>query len=101
MQRTITFRTPRQGECYQGEPRLFAKDMWKNGFGKIAVVPSVNVEYSDEAATRIKALKGYTSSHVKSGGEEKIEWEAKPPEKVRCKPGDGEQAWVPWDEGLQ
>jgi len=60
----IKFRARGPGECFQGEPKLFAKDMWAKGYGKIAVVPSVNVEYSDEATKGIKTLKGYVSRHV-------------------------------------
>jgi alpha-1,3-mannosyltransferase len=80
----IKFRRSNSEECYQGEPRLVAKDMWYHGFGKISVVPSVNVEYSDENAKKIKALKGYTSSHVADEGEDaRIVWRAHPPAKVK------------------
>ncbi|KAI4627282.1 uncharacterized protein J4E87_003844 [Alternaria ethzedia] len=61
MEKKIKFRTHKEGECFQGEPKLFAKDMWFNGYGKIAVVPSVNVEYSDEGTKKLRALKGSTS----------------------------------------
>lgn len=98
----IRFRARRPDECFQGEPKLFAKDMWVEGFGRIAVVPSVNVEYSDEAAGKIKALKGYVASHVAGeGGDGRIEWEAKPPEKVKCMPDYQHQNFVDWDEGLR
>jgi alpha-1,3-mannosyltransferase len=98
----IMFRSSVPGECFQGEPKLFAKDMWANGYGKIAVVPSVNVEYSDEAAKKIKTLKGYVSRHVASEGDGgKIEWELKPPEKVKCMPNYQRQSWVDWNEGIQ
>jgi alpha-1,3-mannosyltransferase len=97
----IKFRSSEPGECFQGEPKLFAKDMWAQGYGKIAVVPSVNVEYSDEAAKKIKALKGYVSRHVADEGDGgKIEWELKPPEKVKCMPDYQHQNWVDWDEGF-
>jgi alpha-1,3-mannosyltransferase len=98
----IKFRAHGPGECFQGEPKLFAKDMWAKGFGKIAVVPSVNVEYSDEAAKKIKALKGYVAGHVaneRDGG--RIEWQTKPPEKVKCMPDYQHQTFVDWDEGLR
>ncbi|KAM5350099.1 hypothetical protein ACJ41O_006604 [Fusarium nematophilum] len=45
-------------ECWQGEPELFCKDMWFRGYGRIAVVPSVNLEYTDERAARLKTAKG-------------------------------------------
>jgi alpha-1,3-mannosyltransferase len=97
----IKFRARGPGECFQGEPKLFAKDMWANGYGKIAVVPSVNVEYSDEAAKKIKALKGYTAKHVANEGDRgRIEWETKPPEKVKCMPDYQHQSFLDWDEGL-
>jgi alpha-1,3-mannosyltransferase len=102
MEKTIKFRAHKEGECFQGEPKLFAKDMWFHGYGKIAVVPSVNVEYSDEAAKKIKALKGYVSKHVANEGDDiKIEWETQPPENVKCMPGYEHQSWVAWDEGLR
>jgi alpha-1,3-mannosyltransferase len=99
---SIRFRARGPGECFQGEPKLFAKDMWVKGYGKIAVVPSVNVEYSDEAAKKIKALKGYVAKHVANEGNDgKIEWETKPPEKVKCMPDHQHQTFVDWDEGLR
>lgn len=98
----IKFRSHGPGECFQGEPKLFAKDMWAKGYGKIAVVPSVNVEYSDEAATRIKTLKGYVSRHVANERDDaKLEWEMSPPEKVKCMPDYQHQTFVDWDEGLR
>ncbi|KAJ4992102.1 alpha-1,3-mannosyltransferase CMT1 [Stagonosporopsis vannaccii] len=98
----IKFRARGPGECFQGEPKLFAKDMWAKGYGKIAVVPSVNVEYGDEAARKIKALKGYVARHVADEGDGgRIEWETKPPEKVKCMPDYQHQTFVDWDEGLR
>lgn len=102
MDGTIAFRAHKEGECFQGEPKLFAKDMWFHGFGKIAVIPSVNVEYSDDAAKKIKALKGYTSKHVANEGDDvRIEWESSPPENVKCMPDYQHQSFIPWDEGLR
>lgn len=98
---SIKFRAHEEGECFQGEPKLFAKDMWAKGYGKIAVVPSVNVGYSDEATKKIKALKGYVTKHVTNEGDvAKIAWETKPPEKVKCKPDYKHQTFVDWDEGI-
>jgi alpha-1,3-mannosyltransferase len=97
----ISFRQSRENECYQGEPSLFCKDMWYHGFGRIAVVPSVNLEYSDEAGKKIKELKGFASDWVaKEEGEQLIEWEVKPPERVKCMKTYEDQVWLPWDEGL-
>ncbi|UPX16212.1 uncharacterized protein EKO05_0006625 [Ascochyta rabiei] len=98
----IRFRARGPGECFQGEPKLFAKDMWAKGHGKIAVVPSVNVEYSDEAAKKIKALRGYVARHAANERDDgRIEWETKPPEKVKCMPDYQHQTFVDWDEGLR
>jgi len=97
----ISFRQSYEHECHQGEPSLFCKDMWYHGFGRIAVVPSVNLEYSDEAGKKIKELKGYVSDWVeKEAGEQLIEWEMKPPEKVKCMRNYEDQVWLPWDESL-
>lgn len=76
--------------------------MWHHGYGKIAVIPSVNLEYSDEAAKKIKAAKGYVSRFV--GGadesEERIKWETTPPTTVKCMPSYQNQTWLPWEEQL-
>ena len=103
----IEFRAPRESECFQGEPEIFAKEMWYHGYGKIAVIPSVNLEYSDENAKKIKSEKGYVSKWAKeeqiSGEGLRIKWEPDPPEKVRCipLPYSNQQSWLPWDEDLQ
>ncbi|EFQ28360.1 alpha-1,3-mannosyltransferase CMT1 [Colletotrichum graminicola] len=104
LDRLVRFRAPGPGECFQGEPQLFCKDMWNAGFGKIAVVPSVNLEYSDEAGRKIKAAKGYTSQWV--GDEDKdddfkVDWKADPPEKVKCMASYDKQTWEPWNQGLE
>jgi alpha-1,3-mannosyltransferase len=100
----ISFRTAdeERGECFQGEPQLFCKDMWFHGYGKIAVVPAVNLEYTDVQAKKIKAAKGYTSQWVGGEGQvdEKIDWQLAPPEKVKCMPTWENQFWQAWDEGL-
>ncbi|KAF4968293.1 hypothetical protein FSARC_4238 [Fusarium sarcochroum] len=89
-------------ECFQGEPQLFCKDMWFRGYRKIAVVPSVNLEYSDEKAADIKKLKGYVSDIVENQEEEedKTDWVFDPPELVRCMPTWDKQSWRPWNETL-
>ncbi|KAG7137884.1 hypothetical protein HYQ46_008440 [Verticillium longisporum] len=81
---------------------MFCKDLWHRGFGKIAVVPAVNLEYSDEKAEKLKKLKGFTSDLVRQQTEEdaKIEW-AGPPEKVKCMEGWQNQFWRPWNETLK
>jgi alpha-1,3-mannosyltransferase len=44
--------------------------MWYHGYGKIAVVPSVNLKYSNEAGQKIKALKGYATDLVSNDEED-------------------------------
>lgn len=102
MKKEIKFREHYKNECFQGEPKLFCKDMWHHGYGKIAVIPSVNVEYSDDAAKRIKALKGYTSALVQNEGDDvQIQFDPSPPAEVKCMCcGYENQTFIPWDEGL-
>ncbi|KKY19116.1 putative alpha-mannosyltransferase cmt1 [Phaeomoniella chlamydospora] len=101
----LSFRSNIEGECYQGEPQIFCKEMWSLGYGKIAVVPTVNLECSDEAARRIKALKGYVSDWVGEGltaaASSKIDWVREPPRQVKCIPADyAQQFLVDWNESL-
>ncbi|KAK2628501.1 hypothetical protein QTJ16_001604 [Diplocarpon rosae] len=97
----IQFRRSHENECYQGEPRLFCKDMWFHGFGKIAVVPTVNIEYSDEGAKKIKSLKGHVADLLSQGDpQQRIEWATNPPEKIKCMRNYDDQVWVPWNEDL-
>ncbi|KAI4155517.1 MAG: hypothetical protein L6R39_001210 [Caloplaca ligustica] len=101
VERKIRFRDALKDECGQGEPKSFCKDLWALGYGKIAVVPSVNLEYSDENAKRIKSLKGYVSTIVGSGDtDDKIDWKTTPPEKVKCIAGYENQHWRPWNEKI-
>ncbi|KAL9604786.1 MAG: hypothetical protein Q9219_000234 [cf. Caloplaca sp. 3 TL-2023] len=94
----IRFRAELPGECPQGEPKSLCRDFWANGYGKIAVVPSVAVEYGDEGARKIKAEKGYVSDWVGKGVQEpKIEWVKDPPAKVKCMPNYTNQTWPEWD----
>jgi len=101
-ERTIKFRSSYEQECTQGEPVLFCKELWHLGYGKIAVVPSINLEYSDKDARKIKAIKGYVSDWVNIEGENpiQIEWETLPPPLIKCMPSNSNQTWVPWDEQL-
>ncbi|KAI4170768.1 MAG: hypothetical protein LQ343_004730 [Gyalolechia ehrenbergii] len=102
LEQQIQFRRALKDECAQGEPKSFCKDLWKLGYGKIAVVPSVNLEYSDENGKRIKSAKGYVSQFVGSEEEnDKIEWEKTPPENVKCIADYGNQHWRPWDEAIR
>jgi alpha-1,3-mannosyltransferase len=99
----VRFRSPQERECFQGEVQLFCKDMWFNGYGKIAVVPSVNLEYSDEAGRTTKDELGYTRLWVGYENDEvlpmQIDWQG-PPEKVLCMPEFHRQSWEAWNESL-
>ena len=74
--------------------------MWHLGYGKIAVVLSVNLEHSDEKATKIKAAKGYVSNFLGAGEDERIQWATTPSSTVRCMPFYQNQTWLPWDHQL-
>ncbi|OCK81929.1 glycosyltransferase family 69 protein [Lepidopterella palustris CBS 459.81] len=100
----LKFRSSFEQECYQGEPQLFCKEMWYHGYGKIAVVPTVNVEYNDAAGKKIKDLKGYVSKLVESEQQDDeslhIKWEPNPPENIKCMASYANQTWCHWDEQL-
>ncbi|KAK8050196.1 cryptococcal mannosyltransferase 1-domain-containing protein [Apiospora phragmitis] len=98
----VAFRSNREEECYAGEPTLFCKDLWWAGYGRIAVIPSVNIEYSDEASTKIKKLKGFTSKWTAQEDlpATRIEWQREPPAQWKCMHGWHDQVWVPWNQTL-
>ncbi|KAL2198259.1 glycosyltransferase family 69 protein [Corynascus similis CBS 632.67] len=100
VRKSLRFRWPREGECFQGEPQLFCKDLWYYGYGKIAVVPAVNLEYTNDKGRKIKQEKGYTSEWVSAPDwkDEAIEWQADPPEKVKCFAGWKKQFFRVWNE---
>ncbi len=100
LESNVRFRAEHPGECQQGEPKSLCKDFWLNGYGKIAVIPSVNLEYGDKNAKRIKAEKGYVSDWVEKGSvETMIDWQTEPPPQVKCMPNGnhGNQTWPDWD----
>jgi alpha-1,3-mannosyltransferase len=105
IQNKIRFRKSKVGECYSGEPRLFCKDLWMEGYSKIALVPSVNLEYSDHSAKKVKDLHGYVSEAVKEEDVNdeslRIVWDDKPPEQVKCMADFSDQSWVPWNQGFE
>jgi alpha-1,3-mannosyltransferase len=101
LEQKIKFRSAYEDECAQGEPKIFCKEMWNLGHGKIAVVPSINLEYSDKAAKKIKSAKGYVFERlVGEAGSAQIQWELTPPPLIRCIRSYKDQTWVPWNEGL-
>lgn len=69
MEQKVCFRAVHKGEgkdeeCYTGEPTLFCKAMWHEGYGRIAVVPSVDVGYDDEESTMVKQTHRWTGEWV-------------------------------------
>ncbi|KAI4275074.1 MAG: hypothetical protein LQ337_003485 [Flavoplaca oasis] len=105
IEKGIRFRRSRENECYMGEPTLLAKDFWKEGFGKILVVPSVWVAYSHAASVKVKAEKGFVEDNVKEeepeeGMRELIEWDEEPPSSIKCPiPSYSDPQWVPPYDG--
>ena len=97
--KTIKLRSRGNKECCQGEPSIMAQEMWYHGYGKIAVVPSVNLAYDHDAAVKLKKQEGYVSDWA-DHWDAKIDWQSKPPALVKCMPDWEGQKWVPWDEGL-
>jgi len=104
----VRFRSHYPGECLMGEPTHFCKDFWHHGYGKIAVVPSVNVGYSDEQSAAVKRLQRYTAENVLGEPKENlptmIDWQAKPPDLIKCVQSYFDYqhpTWVKFDEGLE
>ena len=107
----LRFRASRKGECFSGEPTLFCKDLWWAGFNRIAVVPTVNVEYSNANSKAVKKKFGYTSQWATTssgaadgdGAEaEAIQWSETPPDELWCVniPVWQDQTYRPWNETL-
>ncbi|SCO92527.1 related to alpha-1,3-mannosyltransferase [Fusarium oxysporum] len=99
---SLRFRAAKENECPQGEPQLFCKDMWYRGYRKIAVVPSVNLEYKLDMGRKIKEKMGFTLDIVseQDPAGDCIEWKPDPPAKVKCIAAWNDQYWVPWNESL-
>lgn len=102
----VDFRRNRDGECFQGEPLLFCKDLWFAGYQRIAVVPSVNLEYGAERGAWIKESRGFAYQWVDEEEDVvegrpslRIEWSG-PPDEVKCMPKFTDQNWRPWNESL-
>ncbi|KAH0842395.1 glycosyltransferase family 69 protein [Fonsecaea pedrosoi] len=93
LRENITFRASRPDECHMGEPLLLCKDFWKYGYGRIAVVPSVNVGYNDDESRQTKKRYGFATEIVQRVEQDvdvralrnsKIRWQATPPKNVKC-----------------
>ncbi|OXV09519.1 hypothetical protein Egran_02718 [Elaphomyces granulatus] len=101
LEKNIRFRSnkEKEGECYMGEPTLLCKDFWAQGYGRIAVVPSVNVGYNVKASSIIKQLHGYAHEGISkakaSGLGELINWQKEPPGQVKCARVWELPSWVP------
>ncbi|KAI0024718.1 alpha-1,3-mannosyltransferase CMT1 [Xylariomycetidae sp. FL0641] len=100
--RPIAFRSSVPDECFMGEPTLFCKDLWYYGYNRIAVIPTVNLEYSEEASKLVRQRKGDVSQLVAQENVEdtKINWQDQPPEKVKCMPNWQWQSWIAWNDSL-
>ena len=98
MDKEIEFRRAVDGECVMGEPTLLCKDLWGKGYGKIQVVPTVNVAYSVEQARKTKAVRGWVRDSVDMESEADnttpVEWQGPPP-MVKCAPNWGQPSWIP------
>lgn len=96
----LRFRAPNLdvGECVQGEPQVFCKDLWFRGYGKIAVIPTVNFGYADSDGPEIKEKMGFVSDWVGDQDPEgdRIEWTG-PPDDVKCIEPWTRQFWQPWN----
>jgi len=96
---TIRFRKSEEGECYMGEPTLFCKDLWRHGYTKIQVVPSVNVGYNPQESKKIQDKYGKVRDRVgqsqADAPDEMIKWQPGPPPMVKCAPSWDRPSWVP------
>jgi alpha-1,3-mannosyltransferase len=101
----LKFRASYKGECYAGEPTLFCKDLWHLGYPRIAIVPSVNLGYDDAQSKATKQEHGYASQNIQETEHDlelntTIEWQATPPQLVKCQPDWRHTSWAPWDDKL-
>jgi alpha-1,3-mannosyltransferase len=96
----LRFRAEAKGECHLGEPVHLAKDLWRLGYGRIAVIPSVNVGYSVDDTRIAKDMHGSVSSVVEkeSAQQNRIVWEEKPPGQIKCLEEEWHRpSWEPFD----
>lgn len=95
---TVKFRASDPGECYMGEPTLLAKDLYRQGLGKVLAVPAVNVAYSDKEAVGTKMIRGHVGDHVDQSRpslaqDEIVLWQSAPPGMVKCLPNFDQPSW--------
>lgn len=95
----VHFRHSVEGECFMGEPTLFCKDFWRKGYGKIQVVPTVNVAYTVKEGRQAKAARGRVGDSVNQESEAVhdalVHWQITPPAMVKCAHSWSEPSWVP------
>jgi alpha-1,3-mannosyltransferase len=92
MDQEIAFRRSVEGECVMGEPTLFGKDLWRKGYGKIQVVPTVNVAYSVLQGRMAKRAWGWAGD---TNNTALVDWKMTPPPMVKCAGDWGSPSWVP------
>ncbi|OAL39594.1 hypothetical protein AYO20_00991 [Fonsecaea nubica] len=95
----IRFRTEIEEECHLGEPVHLAKDLWRLGHGKIAVIPSVNVGYSVDDSRKAKEAHGWVTNMTDGESIElrEIDWQQKPPGQIKCLGTWDRPSWEPFD----
>ncbi|KAK2594093.1 hypothetical protein QQS21_008196 [Conoideocrella luteorostrata] len=104
LEQNIRFRASNDklGECFMGEPQLLCKDLWFHGYDRIAIVPSVNLDYALDRANKTKLEKGFVTEIVgeQDPSDDRINTWLGPPDKVRCMAGFDHQSMVAWNETL-
>nr|ODN74933.1 hypothetical protein L203_06616 [Cryptococcus depauperatus CBS 7841] len=91
-----TPRTEEFWECQLSECSFISWDFWKYGFGRIAVIPGVHATYGKKDAM----TRGWIEWPLEGDGlHEKIRWNDRPPERIRCHDWPdklGKEHWA-WD----
>ncbi|KAI9849196.1 MAG: hypothetical protein M1838_000273, partial [Thelocarpon superellum] len=93
----LHFRGPAPDECTFGEPLLFCMDLWRMKRGKIQIVPTVNVAYTDEIAALVATKHGLIEDHVDVNDPTvatTMNWTAQPPGQLKCLPEWNQPSWV-------
>jgi alpha-1,3-mannosyltransferase len=77
MREKVKFRNGTKGDCYARRLQLFRKDMQHKGHRKVAVVRSINLQYTDEKSKTIKLKKRFVSDNLNwNGSGDRIDWMA-------------------------
>jgi alpha-1,3-mannosyltransferase len=96
--REVEFRRSIDGECVMGEPTLFCKDFWRRGYGKIQVVPTVNVAYTVNEGRNAKKVRGRVgdtvNQEVEANNDPLVQWQITPPPMVKCAMFWSHPSWV-------